>query len=247
MNAKLVSQLTGLSIRTLHHYDEIQLLSPKRNPDNDYREYSDEDLNILQQILFFKECGFSLAKIKEIITSPTFDRLQAFELQKNHLIDEKNRIETMIETIIKSIKNIKGEITMSNKEKFEGFDFSKNPYEEEARKRWGDEVIDKSKAHLASYSKEDQKEMEKRMGHLFARLASIRHLDPASPEVQKEMTYMFAFFNNSFGYTYSLEAFGGLGQMYVQDERFTKNIDQFGEGLAKFLSEAMTIFSKTNP
>ena len=81
------------------------------------------------------------------------------------------------------------------------------------------------------------------MEDLFQRLAKFRHLDPANAEVQDEMKSMYAFFNANFGYHYTPEAFRGLGQLYVQDERFTQNIDQYGEGLAAFLSRAMTIYA----
>lgn len=136
MKVKEVAELIGVSIRTLHHYDQIGLLTPKETTDSGYRLYSDENLEQLQQILFFKELDFSLKEIKEIINSPSFNRREALLLQKKMLIEKRNRVDKMIETIDKSIKHIKGEISMTNKERFEGIHFKHNLYEQEARNRW---------------------------------------------------------------------------------------------------------------
>ena len=245
MNTKEVAVMIGISIRTLHHYDQIGLLCPKRNAENDYRKYSEEDIDKLQQILFFRECGFSLKNIEMLLNSPDFDKEEAFNLQQKYLLHEKKRIELMLNTLYKTMKALKGEISMSQKEKFEGFDMSHNPYEEEARKLWGDAVVDKSNAHISALSKEKQDEISNGMDTLFTELAAIRHEKPDSPIVQAAMEKMFAYFNQNFGYTYTPEAFAGLGQMYVNDNRFTEYIDNYGEGLSKFLSEAMSIYTKT--
>ena len=133
MKVKEVADLVGISVRTLHHYDEIGLLIPDDTTGSGYRVYSDENLETLQQILFFRELGFPLKKIKEIIHNPSFDRQEALEIQHKMLLEKKNRLNKMIRTLEKTIQYSKGEIKMSNKEKFEGFDFSQNPYEQEAR------------------------------------------------------------------------------------------------------------------
>lgn len=134
MQTKELAELTGVSVRTLHHYDKIGLLVPQKDNSNGYRIYSELDINKLQQILFFKALDFPLIKIKQILDDPSFDRSVAFALQRRLLEDKKQHIRTMIETLDQTLKNEKGEITMSNKEKFTGFDFSTNLYEEEAKK-----------------------------------------------------------------------------------------------------------------
>ncbi|KUO70304.1 MAG: MerR family transcriptional regulator [Clostridia bacterium BRH_c25] len=245
MNVKEVAKITGVSVRTLHHYDKISILSPSRNPENGYREYSDDDMDRLQQILFFKECGFSLAQIKELLSSPSFDREKAFDLQKKVLLYEKRRIELMLETLEKSVQNMKGKMTMSIKDKFHGFDFTNNPYEDEARRLWGDKVVDQSNAHIKSLSQNEQEAIAKSMDDLFTNLAKIRNEAPDSATAQAAMDKMYSHFNANFGYRYSLEAFAGVGQMYVTDERFTVNIDKYGDGLSKFLSEAMKIYAES--
>src|SRR5690625_1033606 len=145
MKVKEVAELVGISVRTLHHYDEIGLLIPSATTDVGYRIYSDENLETLQQILFFKELGFPLKKIKEIIDSPSFERQEALELQHKMLLEKRRRLDKMIGTLEKTIQHSKGDIHMSNQEKFAGFDFSHNPYEQEARKKWSDQAVDEAK------------------------------------------------------------------------------------------------------
>lgn len=244
MNSKEVSKIAGISVRTLHYYDEMGLLKPNRNNENNYREYTYEDIAILQQILFFKECGFSLENIAELLQSPAFDREEAFELQRKALLYEKRRIETMLQTIEKSLKELKGEITMNTNEKFEGFNFDENPYEEEARKLWGEESVNKSNKYINSLGKEGKDKMKERFDELFTNLSKLVGSDPYGEDAQAAMAEMYRYFNSNFGIEYTPEGFAGLGKMYVEDPRFTKNIDKYAEGLSLFLSKAMAYFAE---
>lgn len=237
MKVKEVADLVGISVRTLHHYDEIGLLTPEKTTEAGYRIYSEENLETLQQILFFKELGFPLKKIKEIIDSPTFEREEALELQRKMLLERKDRLDKMIVTIEKTIKHSKGEVQMSIEEKFEGFDFTNNPYEEEARKRWGDNAVDEANEKVKTLTTSDQD----KCGEIYRNLASLRHLPPESKEAQEAIKEWYIFLNK-IG-SYSPEAFKGLGMMYVDDERFTKNIDKFGQGLAVFMRDAMAVYA----
>lgn len=237
MKVKEVAELVGISVRTLHYYDEIGLLIPKETTEAGYRVYSDENLETLQQILFFRELGFPLKKIKEIMESPIFERQEALELQYKMLLEKKSRIEQMIGTIEKTIQYSKGVIQMSNQEKFAGFDFSHNPYEQEAREKWGDQAVDEANEQVKNMSAFDQQ----KFNDIFRKLAALRHLSPDDEEVQDRMHDWYQFLNKMGNY--SLVAFKGLGQMYVDDERFMKNIDQFGEGLATFMREAMAVYA----
>ncbi|PFE04794.1 MerR family transcriptional regulator [Bacillus cereus] len=237
MRVKEVADLVGISVRTLHHYDEIGLLTPDETTESGYRLYSNENLERLQQILFFKELGFPLKKIKEIISSPSFDREEALQMHRKMLLEKRARLDKVIATIDKTIKHTKGEIEMTNKEKFEGFDFSHNPYEEEARARWGDKAIDKANKTAAGMTKEKQEDFN----NIYRKLAELRNGAPDSKEAQEAIHVWYEYLQD-FG-QYSLEAFKGLGQMYVDDERFTKNIDKFGEGLAQFMCDAMAVYA----
>lgn len=233
MKVKEVANLVGISVRTLHHYDEIGLLIPDKITEAGYRIYSGENLETLQQILFFRELGFPLKKIKEIINSPLFDRKDALMMQHQMLLEKKNRLEQMIVTIEKTIQHMRGDMQMSNKEKFQGFDFSHNPYEEEAREKWGNKAVDEANEKVKNMTTFDQDQFN----NMFRNLARLRHLSPDSKEAQDGIHKWYLLLNKMGNY--SLETFKGLGEMYVADERFTENIDQFGEGLAKFMRDAI--------
>ncbi|MGM7682621.1 MerR family transcriptional regulator [Cytobacillus sp. Hm23] len=241
---KEVADLVGISVRTLHHYDEIGLLKPAKVTEAGYRLYTDDNLETLQQILFFRELGFPLKKIKEIINSPSFNRREALELHQQMLIEKRRRLDNMITTINKTIKHMKGEIHMTNKEKFEGFDFSHNPYEEEARKRWGDKAVDTVNTGITNMSKDEREHFSKEWDSVYMKLALLRDRSPESQVAQEAIKEWYDLLNKIGNY--SPEAFKGLGQLYVNDERFTKNIDKYGEGLAKFMCKSMEIFAENN-
>lgn len=241
LKIKEVANLVGISVRTLHHYDEIGLLCPDEVTDSGYRLYSERNLDDLQQILFYRELDVPLKKIKEIMSRPSFDQVEALQSHRSLLSEKRKQLDQMIRTIDKTLRFKKGEIQMSNQEKFSGFDFSGwNKHEQEARDRWGDEVVDKAAANVAG----NEKEMGEEMNQIYRQLASIRHLDPSSKEAQEAIGTWFTFLNK-IG-TYSLDAFAGVGEMYVADDRFTENIDQFGEGLSAFMCDAMKEYASQN-
>ncbi|WP_172251554.1 TipAS antibiotic-recognition domain-containing protein [Saccharibacillus deserti] len=237
---KEVSQLAGISIRTLHHYDERGLLKPQALSEAGYRLYADTDLERLQQILFFRELGFSLKEIGRILDNPAFDRLEALEMQRRMLTDKMESTRRMIANIDRTIQHAKGEITMTNEQRFEGIDFTNDPYEQEARERWGDAAVDDSKERLATRTPQMSAKLQREWEERMRALAEVRREDPASPHAQQQIGQWYTFLHN-FG-TYSYEAFAGLGQMYVQDERFAQNIDKYGVGLAAFMSEAIDVY-----
>lgn len=240
MRVKEISDLTGVSVRTLHHYDNIGLLVPDDLTEAGYRLYSEDNLATLQQILFFRELGFSLGRVKELLDSPAFDRQEALEIQRNMLVAKRKQLDAVIETIERTIQHGNGDYTMTKEEKFKGFDFGKNLFEQEARERWGDEAVDKSNENVGQFVQEMQDDMNR----IYSRLAEIRHLSPASDEAQAAIGEWYEYLNK-IG-KYSLEAFKGLGEMYVADDRFTKNIDQFGAGLAVFMRDAMARYAECN-
>lgn len=241
MKIKEVADLAGVSVRTLHHYDEIGLLSPKEREESGYRVYAHTDLEKLQQILFFKELGFPLKKIKEIINDSSFNQKEALENHYKMLLDKRRRIDSLIGTVEKTIQYKKGEIGMTDEERFAGFDFSENPYEQEARDLWGEKTVNDSNAKIGGMSKQQRQELGEEFNEIYRKLAEIRHEAPNSEDTQKRIEEWYDYLNKIGDY--SLDAFKGLGQMYVDDERFTKNIDRFGEGLAVFMRDAMAYYS----
>ncbi|MFB5268712.1 MerR family transcriptional regulator [Paenibacillus enshidis] len=238
---KETAELAGISVRTLHHYDEIGLLVPDTITESGHRLYSEINLERLQQILFFKELGFSLERIKRILDSPDFNREEALELQRRMLLEKRSRLDKMIAMIEKTIQYAKGEIVMSNREKFEGFDFSSNPYEQEARERWGDDAVNKANEAVAEMDSEKQNAAAEEMNAIYRKLAQLRGGTPDTVEAQKAIGEWYSFITR-FG-NYTPEAFKGLGEMYVEDDRFRHNIDRFGEGLAVFMREAMASYA----
>ena len=126
---------------------------------------------------------------------------------------------------------------MTNEEKFSGVDFSHNPYEQEAREKWGDEKVEQANQNL---KKMGAKEAEREFDEIYTQLADLRHLDPESDAAQQEIGKWYDFLNKVGEYT--PEMFKNLGEMYTADERFTKNIDKYGDGLAEFMKEAMTVY-----
>lgn len=237
MKIKEVANLVGISVRTLHHYDQIGLLVPSGATAAGYRLYSDNDLEVLQQILFFKELGFPLKTIKEIINNPSFNREEALTMHRDMLLEKRKQLSEILDTVEKTIQYYKGEIQMTNKEKFEGFDFSQNPYEQEARERWGNPAVDEANKKVSGMSAEQQAQFNT----IYRNLTTLRKSSPQSAEAQAGIQEWYTFLN-TIG-NYSLDAFKGLGQMYVADERFTQNIDQFGEGLAQFMCDAMAYYA----
>lgn len=127
---------------------------------------------------------------------------------------------------------------MENKQ---SFDFGSNPYEQEARERWGDEAVDSSNAKLGALSKQQQAALSEEMNAIYRSLAALRVTPPESEQAQAAIHEWYALLNRMG--SYSLEAFKGLGQMYVDDERFMKNIDAFGDGLAVFMRDAMAVYA----
>lgn len=243
MTIKEVAQLSGVSVRTLHHYDQMGLLCPQRTEQNGYRHYTEADLDTLQQILLWRACGYPLAHIASLLADPGLDRLAALERQEAHLAAEMQRLSTMLETLRTTRQYYKGERTMMQQEKFKGFDFTTpNPYEAEAREKWGDASVDASNQAVAALDEDGKMQLTNEMNALFARLATLRDTDPASDEAQLAMQEYYTFLRRFHPFT--PQQFAGLGQMYLLDERFTNNIDAFGPGLASFLEKAMAVFSQ---
>nr|WP_263313337.1 MerR family transcriptional regulator [Mammaliicoccus sp. Marseille-Q6498] len=242
MTVKEVADLVGISVRTLHHYNDINLLNPTTISESGYRLYSEDNLDRLQQILFFKELDFPLKKIKKILDDPSFNQQEALDMHKIMLLNRRNRIDKMIQTIDQTSQHMKGEIQMTKEEKFIGFDFNNKEYEEEAREKWGDETIDKANKHINNWSEEEKASKEEEMNQIFRNFAEYRDQSPESEVAQSIVQKWYDYLNSNINYNYSLEIFQGLADMYVADERFTKNIDKFGNGTAQFMSKAIKVY-----
>lgn len=242
MKINKVAKLTGVTVRTLHYYDEIGLLKPSNITESGYRLYNEDELYKLQQILFFKELEFSLNEIKDIITNPDFDRVKALKNQKELLIKKRKRIDNLI-TLVDS--TLKGENNMSFKE----FDMTeientKKKYAKEVKQRWGssDAYIECEKK-CNNYSKDKWKQIDGECKNILKAFASNRDKPADSLEVQTLVEKWQEYINVRF-FNCTNEILKGLGCMYIKDERFKKNIDKNGEGTAEFMSKAIEFYCK---
>lgn len=236
---KQLADLAGVSVRALHYYDEIGLLSPGRIEDNSYRCYEEQDLLRLQQILFFRELDFSLKDIKQILSSPSFDMREALLDQRSLIELKKKRLEGLIQTIDKTIKKIDMEANMEDKELYGGFTKDEmDKYTEEARGRWGDtEAFRESVSRVKKMGKEGLDQVMAENGMILDEIASQMSCDPKSEGVQNLIDRHY----NSLRAFYepNLELYRGLADLYVTDERFEAFFENIAEGLAHFMHDAM--------
>ncbi|MDV3429668.1 MAG: MerR family transcriptional regulator [Bacillota bacterium] len=243
-----LSRIAGVSTRTLRYYDEIGILKPARISSSGYRIYGETQVDILQQILFYRELGVSLDSIKELVTNPSFNRSQALMQHHEKLLRKKEQLEMLIANVEKTMANSEGRISMSDKEKFEGFkqkmiDENESKYGEEIRKKYGDKKINDSNKKMKNMTKEQYEELQKLSNELNETIKlAFENGDPAAEIAQKacelHKKWLMYFWSE-----YSKEAHMGLAEMYVQDERFTKYYDKIAPGCAVFLRDAMRIYT----
>lgn len=244
---KEVADLLGISVRMLHHYNKIDLIKPESFTEAGYRLYSDDNLSMLQQVLFFRELNFSLQEIKEIINNKNFNQMKALETHKTMLKEKIKKLEKIIETVDKTINSIKGGAKMDKKEMFETFDMTdiekhQKEYYEETKINYGHtKAYQESQKKTAHYTKKDWKEITEKGTLLYKKLASLITVDVKSQSVQTIVDELRNYISTYF-YDCTIKIFQGLGQLYVTDPRFTKNIDQYGEGLAEFLKDAIDVY-----
>lgn len=237
---KDVSKLTGVSVRTLHYYDAIGLLTPTKVTDAGYRMYDDTALSRLQSILLFRELQFPLKEIKEFLDSPDFNQeetiaqqIKLLELQYKHigeLISFAREIQT------------KGVKTMN----FEVFDTNEiEQYKAEVKSKWGNsKAYQEYEQRVVSHSEHNDSKFVNEIMSLFTDLGAMKQLPPTDKAVQEKIAALQAYINENF-YTCSNDILKELGEMYVCDDRFKKNIDRFGgEGTAKFVREAIFVYCK---
>jgi MerR family transcriptional regulator, multidrug-efflux activator len=246
---KQVAEMAGVSVRTLHHYDHIGLLRPAHVTDAGYRLYNQRDLERLQQILFFRELGFELRKIGEILDSPDFDARRALLTHRELLIEKQDRLGRLIKTIDESIIRLEREEPMSNDSMFQGFDSARVEeqiarYRDEAIEKYGKETVEQSEQQVRSLSSDKWKEIETESADINQQLAQLMDTHaPDSPEAQVQIERWYNLLNRHFS-TYTPEMFAGLGELYVADERFTAHYDQVRPGLAAYLRDGMKTFAE---
>jgi DNA-binding transcriptional MerR regulator len=239
---KDVARFTGVSIRTLHHYDAIGLLVPGARTSAGYRLYTDADLLRLQQILIGRELGLPLEEIRQSLDDPRFDRKAALLDQRQRLGDRARQAEAMIRAIDAALAALdggaeKGDMVMANL--FEGFDAAR--YEDEARERWGaTDAFAESEKRTARYTAADWKTLKAEQASIYnAAFAALKTGKAASSAEAMDIAERHRLTIDRWFYPCSRTMHRGLASMYESDDRFRQSIDSYGEGLTTFLVEAI--------
>lgn len=238
-----------ISVRTLHYYDEVGLLIPKRTDKNDYRYYENAELLKLQQILFFRELDFPLEEIKKILSSPTFDMKQALKDQKELIEIKKNRLSKLIKTIDKTIISLNKKTIMKEDEIYDGFSKEElESWNKEAKERWGNtDAYKQSVGKYESLTKDQKLAMKKAGDDLMEEFVKNMPKGPKSPEVQSLVQKHYDALK--FFYEPNLEMYKGLADMYVGyqgDTRFRAYFEKHGPKLPEFMRDAIYEFCERN-
>lgn len=244
-----LGRISGVSARTLRYYDEINLLQPKRVNSSGYRIYGQNEVNVLQQILFYRELEMSLDEIKKIVHSESFDIENALNSHLIHLNQQRKRLDDIISTVEKSIQDAKGEVNMNDQEKFEAFKKeqikeNENQYGEEIREKYGRDVIDQSNEKFVGMSEAEYRAFEQSIDALNQKLAEATRTSKPDSELGQEVARLHQEWLRSVwpDNHYSEEAHFNLSVMYVQDERFKAYYEEVEPGAAEFLHEAVKIY-----
>lgn len=224
---KKLAEMAGVSTRTLRYYDEIGLLKPCRVNSSGYRIYGEKEIDILQQILLYRSMDIKLEDIQNIIANPNFNICQSLIEHRESLISRRNQLDQLILTVEKTIEYKKGEISMSNKEKFEGFKKEKlkeneEKYGKEIRDKYGKETVEASNKKFMNLSEEDFNEMQRLESEVFENLLKVSDSGDLDSEEAKKVYKNHKKWLCFSWPSYSKEAHAGLAEMYVADERFAK-------------------------
>ena len=239
-----LAQLSGVTRRTLRHYDQIGLLEPQRDAHSGYRMYGPMQVNRLQQILFYRALGFPLEQIRQTLDDPAFDTQKALEENLCRLHTQRNRLDSLIENAQRTLQAMKGENTMTDKEKFDGFKQNlvaenEAQYGTEIRQKYGEDTINASNAKLMNLTPAQYAQFEQVGQQLNDTLQdAAKKGDPKSAQAKA----LAALHKQWLSFTwpnYSAQAHRGLIEMYVADERFRAYYDEICPGGAQFLHDAV--------
>ncbi len=244
-----LAKLAGVSSRTLRYYEEIGLLLPREKGENGYRYYSSQQVDKLQQIMFYRSFDMELEDIKQIVNSDSFDRLTAMNSHLERLKKQRDKIDKLIDNVNRTIMHMKGETEMSDKEKFAAFKETlihnnEEKYGAEAREKYGDEAVDATNRKILELTQDQWNNLEELTALLNATLKSATEQgNPQSDLAQKACALHKEWLGHYWNF-YSKEAHLGLCRMYTQDERFREYYEKIAPGCADFLYEAMKIYLK---
>lgn len=243
-----LAKLASISTRTLRYYDEIAILKPARINSSGYRIYGQNQVDQLQQIMFYKELGVGLDEIKEILADSDFDETKALLAHKSRLIEKRAQIDSLIQNVEQTIAYHEGRTIMKNDDKFKGFKQSKvdeneKKYGKEIREKYGNDTVDLSNKKMMGMTQEDFDKTDRLAKLIIETLVEAMDSQqrPDSEIAQKAVSYHKEWLC-LYWPKYSKEAHQGLGEMYVGDQRFTQYYDQHKEGMAAFLRDAINYY-----
>ncbi|MCQ4081023.1 MerR family transcriptional regulator [Streptomyces sp. RB6PN25] len=237
-----VAGYAGTTVRTLHHYDEIGLLSPSGRSHAGHRRYEDADLDRLQQILFYRELGFPLDEIAVLLDDPDTDPMEHLRRQHKVLTDRIGKLQEMAAAVERTMEARKMGINLTPEEKFEVFgDHDPDDYAEEAERRWGStQAWAQSQRRAASYTKEDWLRIKAEADAVNEGMIALMEAgQPATGEAAMELAeeHRQHIRRNFYDCSYAIHT--GLAEMYIADERFTATYDALKPGLAAYVREAI--------
>lgn len=243
--------LAGVSTRALRYYDEIGILKPARINSSGYRIYGQKEVDMLQQILFYRELGVSLENIKEIVTASDFDGANALREHREKLLAKRDQLDLLIANVEKTIAAAERRIKMSDKEKFEGFkkkmiEDNEKKYGKEIREKYGKETVEKSNEKFMNMTKEQYDEANSLTNELMSTLRQAFKTGNPAGELAQKAADLHKQWLTLYWDQYSKEAHAGLAQMYVDDPRFTAYYDKEQPGTAEFLRDAILIYTGMN-
>ncbi|MFD9353841.1 MerR family transcriptional regulator [Streptomyces sp. NPDC060031] len=237
-----VAGFAGVTVRTLHHYDEIGLLSPSGRSHAGHRRYDDADLDRLQQILFYRELGFPLEEVSVLLDDPDSDPREHLRRQHALLSGRIDRLQQMAKAVEHAMEARNVGINLTPEEKFEVFgEFDPDQYAAEAEQRWGGtDAYKESARRAASYTKEDWLRIQRQAEDVSRRLAAVLDSGAAADcEQAMDLAEEHRGWISGNHYDCPYEMHTCLGEMYVADERFAAHYDAVRPGLAVFLRDAI--------
>lgn len=247
---KKLSLIAGISRRTLRYYDEINLLKPKRINSSGYRIYGEDEINLLQEIMIYKSMGMSLSDIENLVKNKNYNTTEVLSKHLEKLILKRRELENLINNVEKTIKNRKGELEMSNKEKFEilkkkMIDKNERLYGKESREKYGEDTLNKSNDKILNLTEKEYDDMERTEEKIFSLLRLVKENGNYDAEEAKELFEAHKTWLMFTWKEYSKEKHLVLSKMYLYDERFVKYYDEkIGEGATEALVKVIEIFTK---
>lgn len=242
-------KLSGVSARTLRYYDEIGLLRPSAVAENGYRQYSQEDIDRLQQILFYRELDFKLEEIKKLLDHPDYEVKEALKKQSELLQKKRRYIDDLLITIEQTIQTMEGELKMTNEQKFDVFknkliEENEKSYGQEIRDKYGEAQVEASNKKFRDMTEEQYNAMQQLEHQLFQRLKEAMASGDVTSDVAMEAAELHKRWLSFSWAKYTPEAHIGLAKMYISDERFTVYYDErVGPGASQFLHDVIAVYA----